>query len=233
VEFRNRIDRPVLNNLLGSLSDPTVATFVTHISPATNAADLALITALLDAPAAAAVKGTFTPQSYLAIVDARYVNTTVLHVSGLDLNGVYALDVGQDRITFSGNASYMARYDQQLTPTTVALSRAGLAGFPVRLRSRAAAEWTHGFIAAQVAFNYIGAYHDPHGVRIADQPTFDLQLRAAPDRGPWKGLGAALTVRNVFDRAPPFYNNAAGVAYDPANADPIGRFVSLQLTKTW
>ena len=37
----------------------------------------------------------------------------------------------------------------------------------------------------------------------------------------------------VFDRAPPFYDNSVGVGYDGANADVIGRYVSLQLTRRW
>ena len=47
------------------------------------------------------------------------------------------------------------------------------------------------------------------------------------------GTGLTLTVQNLFDRAPPFYDAPEGVAYDAANANVMGRFVSLQLTKAW
>ena len=40
-------------------------------------------------------------------------------------------------------------------------------------------------------------------------------------------------MQNLFDRAPPFYDAPEGVAYDAANANVMGRFVSLQLTKAW
>jgi outer membrane receptor protein involved in Fe transport len=66
------------------------------------------------------------------------------------------------------------------------------------------------------------------------QDTVDLQLslngRAA---GPFAGQRLSLTVRNLFDRDPPFYDNPIGYAYDPTTADPIGRFVALQLTRSW
>ena len=48
-----------------------------------------------------------------------------------------------------------------------------------------------------------------------------------------RGLTLLLNLRNVFDRAPPFYNNTFGVGYDPTNADPVGRFASIQLIKAW
>ena len=47
-----------------------------------------------------------------------------------------------------------------------------------------------------------------------------------------KDLQLDLIVQNVFDRDPPFVNNINGfVGYDPVNANPVGRFVSLRATK--
>ena len=46
-------------------------------------------------------------------------------------------------------------------------------------------------------------------------------------------LSLALTAQNAFDKDPPFYDSRLGVGYDPANYDPTGRLVALQLTKAW
>jgi iron complex outermembrane receptor protein len=109
-----------------------------------------------------------------------------------------------------------------------------VATFPVRFRGRLTADWTHERLTAGAAFNYIGAYHDALGVKIASQPTVDLQARLAPpETGVLRGVALTLNLRNLFDRAPGFYNNPLGVGYDPTNADPIGRVVALQLTRTW
>ena len=69
---------------------------------------------------------------------------------------------------------------------------------------------------------------------------FDLVVSgvgAFPPKGPprvlWAGLTVGLNARNVFNTAPPFYNNPLGYGFDATNADVIGRFVSLQLTKSW
>jgi outer membrane receptor protein involved in Fe transport len=53
--------------------------------------------------------------------------------------------------------------------------------------------------------------------------------------GTWlSGTGVALTVTNLFDRSPPFVDDQLqGLGYDPANASPLGRFISLQLHKSF
>lgn len=234
VAFRNRIDRPVQQNTSAALFDPALASFVQRITPATNPADLALITALINSPAFNPALGVFPPEAYLAVVDNRAVNTTALNVRGVDVSAAYRFDLGDDQVALGVNATYIADFKQRITPTTGVVDRVARAGFPVRFRSRATADWTHGRLTTGVAFNYVDGYRDALGPKIGAQPTFDLQLRlAGPEQGFAKQTDLLLTVRNVFDRDPPFYNNTAGVAYDPTNADPIGRFAAIQLTRRW
>lgn len=234
VRFENRIDRPASVNIANALTDPTLSPFVQHISPGTNPADLAIINAALASlPFVSGTQG-FAPTDYGAIVDVRYVNTGMLHVTGMDVSGSYALDAGPGRLTVGGAATYLATYDLQFTPTSPVVSRVNVANFPLRFHSRLTADWTRERLTLGGAFNYLGAYHDTLGQRIGDQHTLDLQARLAPaGHGPLKGVAVLLNIRNLFDSDPPFWNNSAGFAYDPANADPIGRFVSLQLTRTW
>jgi outer membrane receptor protein involved in Fe transport len=42
-----------------------------------------------------------------------------------------------------------------------------------------------------------------------------------------------LSVQNLFDAAPPFYDSPRGFGYDAANADPYGRVIALQAAKRW
>ena len=44
---------------------------------------------------------------------------------------------------------------------------------------------------------------------------------------------AALTVQNLFAQRPPFFDSRGAVGYDPANYEPTGRAIALQLTKVW
>ncbi|WP_293451063.1 TonB-dependent receptor [Phenylobacterium sp.] len=234
VRFRNRIGQAVSANLANALQDPTLSSFVTRISPGTSAADLALIQGLLASPYVSGLAGTYPAEAYGAIVDNRYVNTASLRVRGIDVSAAYRFALGQDDVRLGAEASYMATYKQRLTPTSPVVERVNTMNFPVRFRSRVTADWTRGPLTLGAAFNYTVAYRDALGVRIGDQPTFDLQARwAGPRQGPLQGVALLLNVRNLFDRDPPFYDNTLGIGYDGAQGDPIGRFVSLQLTRAW
>lgn len=235
VTFENRIGRPAATNLANALTDPTLTPFVTRISPATNPADLALIEAVLASATFNSTGGAFPPTDYGAIIDNRYVNTTTLQVRGIDMSASYAFDLGAaDHVNLGGAASYMLDYKQQFTPTSRRVDAVNLANFPLRFRGRLTADWTRGRLTLAGAANYTGRYRDSRGERIGDFVSFDAQLRLAPaEAGLMKGLAVRLNIRNLFDRDPPFYNNTEGFAYDPANADTIGRFVSLQLTRAW
>lgn len=233
--FENRIGRPASVNSANALVDPTLAPFVRFISPNTNAADLAIITEALASAPFNATNGIFPATDYGAIVDVRYVNTTTLRVRGLDVTGSYRFDVGDgDRVELGGNVSYLFDYKQQFTPASPIIDTVNVANFPLRLRGRTTADWTRGPLTLGGALNYTGRYRDTLGNRIGAFLSLDLQARVAPaESGPLRNVAVLLSVRNAFDRDPPFYNNSTGFAYDPANADPIGRFVSLQLTRTW
>mgnify|MGYP001143037643 CR=1 FL=1 len=233
IRFHNRIGRPVQQNAISALYDPTLASFVRRISPGTNAEDLAYLQSLIDDPAFNPARGEFPPSDYVAVVDNRYVNTTTLRVRGLDVQAGYRFAVRGDPVALGLNATWMADYREQITPTSGTTERVGRAGYPVALRGRATADWTHGALGAGVAVNYIDSYRDALGTRIHAQTTVDLQLRWAAERGWAKDWALLLTLRNALDADPPFYDNASGVGYDPTNADPIGRFASVQLTRRW
>ncbi|TAJ68727.1 MAG: TonB-dependent receptor [Phenylobacterium sp.] len=234
IAFRNRIDRPVQQNTVAALIDPALTSFVQNIAPATNASDRALIVALLARPGTLATAQAFPPEAFAAIVDNRYVNTTTLRVRGVDVTASYRFQVGEDDVALGLNGSYLADFKQRITPTSGAQERVGVAGSPVKLRARATADWTRGRLTLGAAFNYVDRYRDVLGARISAQPTVDLQARlAAPDHGFGRGVTVTLNVRNVFDQAPPFYDNPAGIGYDPTNADPIGRFAAIQITRAW
>ena len=57
-----------------------------------------------------------------------------------------------------------------------------------------------------------------------------------PDAGPFRNARLALSATNIFDRAPPYVNNHAfdsTLAYDPEQASPVGRLISVQARFGW
>ena len=165
-------------------------------------------------------------------VDTRYVNTSVLRVRGLDLTAAYAFAWNEDRFVAGLNATYLMDYQQQLTPTAPTYQRVDLAGLPVDWRARAWLSWTRGEFGATGAVNYVDNSRSHQGKRIDAWATADLQVTWSPSR--WDGLTLAVSAQNLLDTDPPFYETENGtVGYDPANAEPLGRYLAVQLTKRW
>jgi outer membrane receptor protein involved in Fe transport len=234
IAFKDRVDRPVLLNRAGALTDPRLQPFVTRISPATNPADLALISRLLSDPATTTAQGVFPATEYAAIVDIRQVNTSRLEVDGIDLQLGYATDAAGGRLTLGATAAWMLRYDQQVTPADALVERVGYVGQPPRLRARANADWSRGAWAAGLTLVHQSKLRDLAGSRVAPATTVDARLRfTGPEGSALEDLSATLTVRNLLDRDPSFYDNPVGLGFDPGSGDPVGRFVALQLTRRW
>ncbi|KRA67046.1 hypothetical protein ASD89_02150 [Caulobacter sp. Root656] len=232
--FKGRIGSPVLSSLALALTSPEFAPFRSFVAPATSPADRARVLALVNDPHALNT-GLYAVDTYGAIVEARNVNTGSLDVRGVDLTGAYATTLRGDPLTLNASLSWLTRYERKVTPTATATQLAGQAGYPADLRARVSATWTHGPAAITTSLSHVGDTYAETGRRVAPWNTVDLQLRLQP-RAPVlgvKGLAWTLNVQNLFDSAPPFYDNPLGIGYDPANADPIGRRVTLQLTKAW
>ncbi|CAN7479479.1 TonB-dependent receptor domain-containing protein [Caulobacter sp. LjRoot300] len=228
--FTGQIGTPVAENLANALSNAAYAPFVQTLDP-TNAADQAEVAALLAGTTSA---GLYPTTAYTAIVDSRYVNTGGLHVSGVDLTARYGAPLAGGRIDLSGNLSYLLDYARKVTPNSSWLSLLDQPRQPVDLRAKAGATWTRQAWAFTGGLNYVDDYQTAQGAPIDNWTTLDAQIAwRAPGSGWSRGLSAALSVQNLFDADPPFYDDPQGVGYDSANADPLGRFVSLQLTKRW
>jgi outer membrane receptor protein involved in Fe transport len=89
--------------------------------------------------------------------------------------------------------------------------------------------------------NYQGSYTNQYEVpsgRIASWTTFDGTVRFDDSRllphGFLGNLILSVSVQNIFNRDPPrFTENLSGFLFDPANANPFGRFVSMNFEKRW
>lgn len=230
--FTDRIAQPASENLAGVLTDPALAPFITRVSPATNAADLGLVQSYITRPDYA-FGSLYPATSYGAIIDGRWVNTGAVRVKGVDLSGRYPVTVGAVLVTFDASASYILSYESQTTPTAVVRDVVDLIGFPVRIRSRAGAAWAWGDFGGDLHWNHVGDYKDRLGVGIDASDTADLQLAWTPESGAFEGLRVALTVQNLFDKDPPFYDAPSGFGFDPGQASLLGRTVALQLTQRW
>lgn len=232
IRFKDRIGRPIADNIDNALTDPNLAAFVTRVNPA-DPADLAAIDALITDPRFVP-PGLYPATAYSAIFDARWLNTGELYVQGLDFDVGRGFDLGANRFDLAASASWLFEYSRKLTPDATRDQLLDVAGYPVDLRLRSAVTWTRSAWSARLGVNYVDNYRDPRGPRIDSWLTADAHVSWSPDhiRG-LEGLELALNVRNLFDEDPPFYDGSTGDGYDAAQADPLGRVVSLQLTRRW
>ncbi|MBG7614683.1 TonB-dependent receptor [Brevundimonas sp. BAL450] len=232
IAFDNRIGQPTSENILTALSDPSLSAFIRVIDPANNAADRADMQAILDQPTTS-LRDLFPATAYGAIVDARYVNTARVTTQGVDLGAAWPFTVGAYAFNTGVNLTYLDRFDAQSTPTSPVVSQLDRPNYPVSLRGRTHLGWSRENWSGAVGVSHVTGYRDLTDTAIGSWTTFDLSLRYEPTAGPLAGTAVTLNVDNLFDRAPPFYDSPAGVAYDAANADVRGRYLSLQLVRSW
>ena len=84
------------------------------------------------------------------------------------------------------------------------------------------------------ADGYTDNFNDPS--RSVDSwTTVDLTVayNIGDEKGVFSDTRLSLTARNLFNEDPPFVDTFAGLGYDSVNANPLGRFLSLQISKEW
>ncbi len=233
--FRNRIEHPAADNLGEALSNAIFSPFITRVDAAHNPDDRARLLALINDPGSQ-IAGLLPPEFFRAILDGRLVNSTELIVRGIDLlvGGDFPMAGGTGSI--SVNASHMLDYQRRITPKAPLTERVGTLSNPPEWKLRASGAWDSGPIGISASFNYVASYLDDVSVparKVDSWTTVDLQLRFQPRALKNKGLSLAFNVQNLFDQDPPFVDQMSGFGYGAANADPIGRYVSLQIIKRW
>ncbi len=177
----------------------------------------------------------------LAIADARTRNLSIVKQAGLDVDLGYAFDLAGGHAELGAVATYIARIEQQVTASSTAVNVVGTVGNPLDLRVRGRASWNSGGVGVALFANYADSYVNRTTAtpeKVSSWTTFDLNLSYAFPRehGVLKGLRVSLNASNLFDRDPPYVSYIVGTlttGFDAENASPLGRFVALQVTKTW
>jgi outer membrane receptor protein involved in Fe transport len=231
INFRDRIDQVSFSSAF--LQDPIYSDIVTRNPSSSfianicnNSTVIGNVADCLTIPVA-------------AVIDMRVANLAVLKTSGIDF--LLSHDVGTRYGLFASrlSATYLLDYSRAQFEQSELESALNTPGNPIDWRMQGSLSWDQQGFGVTSIFNFVNSYQDTSSRpnrKIASWTTFDLQARygasqADPNR--WNGASVALNVQNLFDTAPPFYNNPIGYGYDPANAELLGRFVSFQLSKFW
>ncbi len=237
IRYTNRISQ--LANPFAALTDPSNAFFVTRSpSPA------AVQSLYNSVPADSIFNDSGVPYSAAsigAIVDYRLLNVTSQTARGADLTASYKLGSNYNKAVFFANVAYLDLTEQE-TPQSVGQSLSGLSFYPAKFRSRGGASWKPGSWALTGTVNYLGRETNTQVEpiqRVGSWTTVDVSLTYAPViSGKLSGLHFSLAAINILDRDPPRVLipqnfNGANLNYDSSNASPLGRFVSLSVSKQW
>jgi outer membrane receptor protein involved in Fe transport len=180
------------------------------------------------------------PATIGAIFDSRVHNLSILRTNGLDLDGSWAAQAGDTNVELGLAGTYIFRFESQFTPTAPTVSVLNTAYDPVNLRIRARAIIRRGGLTFASFVNFTNSYRvDETGPTqpVSSWTTVDSTVKYLFDRehGPLADASVLFCATNLLNKAPPYVPNPAfsGINFDGANANALGRFLSIQLSKRW
>ncbi len=177
--------------------------------------------------------GPYVPSDVVAIVDARQLNYGRERIQGADLGLNYTYQTSHGELKTFLNGTYI-ELRQQLTPESPPVELAGTSYSPPHFRARSGATWVIGGLSTTAYVNYMSHEVDtyqPSLPEVSSWTTIDAQIAyVVPKLGRVSGTRISLSVQNLFDRAPPYVPTLylTGLNYDPVNASPLGRYITLQ-----
>ena len=140
------------------------------------------------------------------------------------------------------SANHILDFSQQAARSTAPVDTLSTLYNPVDLKLKASAGLSAGGLSANLSVNYADGYRTddtPSARDVGAWTTVDLNLSMEFGASDWKLLedvSVSLNVLNLFDTPPPATPTNAGfrlAGYDPTNASPLGRFLAVELRKTF
>lgn len=249
IDYTDRIRSPFSN---AGLPDPAVTMDPLYSAVVTHNPDPGYVQEIIaNNPNSRCVRvagGTcvLDPSQVASIVDARHRNLAGLRMSGFDVSINYAMQTAFGELGARVAAAKLLRSDQQLVPGAPETSEMNDVWRPIDLRLRGSLSLSRNGLDLIGTLNYADGYHDSANrylgtsiprSSVASWSTFDLTLsydfRPLRESRWFRQSTIVLSAVNVFDRDPPYVASGNGLYYDGVNANPRGRFLSLQLTGRW
>lgn len=181
-----------------------------------------------------------------AFFDGRVQNVAATDVSGVDVSLSYSRSLEVGTLNLGANASYLFEFEQQNLPLAAARDTLNRQGNPIDFRMRGNVGLDAGATKASLFLNYVDSYKSDFIAGplqpVSSWTTVDANLSHEfsdlSRRSMLNGTTLSLSVVNLFDKAPPFVDRTrafsnAGQNFDGANANALGRVVSVQLSKTF
>lgn len=235
IDYRGRVASPV-SDFFASLGNPAFAEFIAFSPSVSTVNDLVATLPLGLSNQSGQV---FDPAQVAAIIDTTLRNTAREHARGIDIQAEYRTDLGSGQLLLTAAASWLDA-DRQLSAGQAVLERAGLIFTPPHWRARGGASWEQEGVQLSAFINHAGSTRDDRFTtpgRVGVFTTLDVSaaVRTTTQSGLFRNLEVRLSAFNLLNEKPDRIrtSSAAQIPFDSTNQSPLGRFVSLMVTKTW
>jgi iron complex outermembrane receptor protein len=170
-----------------------------------------------------------------AIVDGRRANVGSTRQEGVDLDLSYRFESSFGAWYTGLNIAKITDLTRATAPGLPYIDVLDTFGNPVDLRARASLGWKLGGLSANAFVNYVDGYRNTAinpNVSVDSYRTVDASLAYEFGAGMLEGLSVALNAQDIFDEEPPVVLNGI-YSWDNQNVSPLGRMVSVVVTKKW
>jgi iron complex outermembrane recepter protein len=179
--------------------------------------------------------------NFAAVIDSRELNLSSVDTRGLDSAVSYRATIGPLEVDPGLDLTYIWKLTNQFTAATPETSLVNTLYNPTRVKARGHLVLSEGRLSLATFVNYVNSYTNNVTaglpVPVSSWTTIDLTASygCTSCSGLLRDFAVSAGVINLADRAPPFAANANGFAinYDGANANPLGRYLFVQLSKHW
>ena len=180
----------------------------------------------------------------IGIIDLLSVtrNLASTETRGIDLNISYEFDTDFGRVSAGINANYILDFIRQAADTTPAVESVNSLYNPVDLKLRGRLGYAHDNFSSNLFVNYTDSYRTDStssAEPIESWTTLDFSVAYSIENSDEKWLNGTkfgLSIVNIFDEMPPTTSTLGAfrlTGYDPANASPVGRYISFDLRKSF
>jgi outer membrane receptor protein involved in Fe transport len=173
------------------------------------------------------------------IFDGRFQNIAEMRSRGLDLTGNWAFEIGRNRLQLSMMSTYLLGLDCKTSAMGQRVRLVDTAFHPVDFRFQGGLSWESGPYASSLLMSFYDSYVNNTVTpeqSVSGWQTVDAFLSF--DSGKSDALATflgravfSMSVNNVMDRDPPRLDG--NLDYDPTNASPLGRSLSVRVMKHW
>lgn len=182
----------------------------------------------------------YQPTDVKALINGLIQNLSRQTVRGLDFDVEYRRSIGSGAASIGLSGTRLFAIERQVTADAPPANIVSVLGNPVKLRLRGRAGWEQGGFSAFAFVSRVGGYQNQtvtptETVRPWTTVDGSIGYKFA-DATPLAGARLGLNVTNLFDRRPPYvayHNFDQTLAFDPEQASPLGRNISVQFTMLW